>query len=276
MKRTIPGPVWIVASLLVCGASSAQMRGQAAAPAAPIVRPTVVRMAPVAQPGAGMRSAAISPRATVRRVSGTHITPLVPTARFIAPARRTNANGSFATSSDAPGLGFDYSDFFALHPNRNTIGRDRTSFVNGFAFFSPFGFYGYPYFSTDTSAPDQSPAPMADQEAAPQQQQQPQIVIVMPPGYSAGSNLATGGQTPSQSTVAQAPASDTAIVSSEFVLMKRDGGVLFASAFTVQSGQMTYITPEGNCRKMTLAELDVDATRKMNEERGTTIMLPQQ
>jgi len=37
---------------------------------------------------------------------------------------------------------------------------------------------------------------------------------------------------------------------------------------------MIYITPEGNRRKITLAELDVDATRKMNEERGTTISLP--
>jgi len=274
MKRTIPVPAWIVASLLVCTAAGAQMRGHVAAPPAPMARPAVVHVTPVAQPGAGMRAVGFAPRAAVRKVSGTHMTPVMPNVRFVTPTNRTHANGPFANSSDAPGLGFDYSDYFALHPNQNTIGRDRSNFVNGFAFFSPFGFYGYPYLSTDTSAPDQSPAPVMDQEAQPQQQQQPQIVIVMPPGYSAGSNLATGAQTPSQSNAAQAPATDTAIVSSEYVLLKRDGGVFFANAFAVQSGQMVYITPEGNRRKITLAELDVDATRKMNEERGTTILLP--
>jgi hypothetical protein len=274
MKRTIPVPAWIVASLLVCSTAGAQVRGVVAAPAAPMARPAVVHVAPAAQPGAGMRAAGIAPRAAVRRVSGTHMTPVMPNFRFVTPTNATHANGLLANSSDAPGLGFDYSDFFALHPNQNTIGRDRSGLVNGFAFFSPFGLYGYPYFSTDTSAPDQSPAPAMDQEAQPQQQQQPQIVIVMPPGYSTGSSSATGAQTPSQSSTGQAPVTDTAIVSSEYVLLKRDGGVLFANAFTVQSGQMVYITPEGNRRKITLAELDVDATRKMNEERGTTITLP--
>jgi hypothetical protein len=274
MKRTIPVPAWIVASLLVCGTAGAQVRGQVTATRAPMARPAVVHVAPVGQPGAGTRALGIAPRTAVRRISGTQITPVVPNVRFVSPANRTHANGPFANSSDAPGLGFDYSDFFALHPNQNTIGRGRSNFSNGFAFFSPFGFYGYPYLSTDTSVPDQSPAPVTDQEAQPQQQQQPQIVIVMPPGYSAASNSATGAQTPSQASAAQAPATDTAIVSSEYVLLKRDGGVLFANAFTVQSGQMVYITPEGNRRKITLAELDVDATRKMNEERGTTITLP--
>ncbi len=61
---------------------------------------------------------------------------------------------------------------------------------------------------------------------------------------------------------------------SEFVFVKRDGGLLFAVAFSVQSGQLNYITHEGIQRTVPLAALDADATRRMNEERGTLIRLP--
>lgn len=274
MKRTIPIPAWIVASLLVCSTAGAQVRGRVAAPAAPMARPAVIHMAPVAQHGAGMRAAGITPRAAVRRVSPTHVTRLMPNFRFVTPSNRMHTNGPFANSSDAPGLGFDYSDFFALHPNQKVIGREHNGLANGFAFFSPFGLYGYPYFSMDTAEPDQSPAPVMDQESQPQPQQQPQIVFVMPPGYQTASGGPAITQGAPQSNPAQAPAVDRVVVTSEYVLLRRDGGVLFANAFSVQSGQMIYITPEGNRRKITLAELDVDATRKMNEERGTNISLP--
>lgn len=266
MKRTIPVPAWIVASLFVCGAAGAQVRGRVAAPPPPTARPAVVRVATIVRAGTGMRSTSLPPRGTVHRV---FVPPTTSNARFVTSSNRARAN-----SSDAPGLGFDYSDFFALHPNQKVIGSERNGVANGFAFFSPFGLYGYPYFSMDTAAPDQSPAPVMDQESQSQPQQQPQIVFVMPPGYQTASGGTAFTQGAPQSNSAQAPAVDKVVVTSEYVLLRRDGGVLFANAFSVQSGQMIYITPEGNRRKITLAELDVDATRKMNEERGTTISLP--
>lgn len=60
----------------------------------------------------------------------------------------------------------------------------------------------------------------------------------------------------------------------EFVLVRRDGRLLFAVAFSAEGDQLIYITREGVRRSLPLAELDIEATRRMNEERGTTLRLP--
>jgi len=60
----------------------------------------------------------------------------------------------------------------------------------------------------------------------------------------------------------------------EFVLVRRDGKLVFATAFFAQPDRIVYITREGVRRSLLLSELDVDATLRMNEERGTTIHLP--
>lgn len=64
--------------------------------------------------------------------------------------------------------------------------------------------------------------------------------------------------------------------SDELVLIRRDGALLFAVAFTVQPGaaghtRVVYITREGHRRSVPLAELDLDATRDINEARGTSL-----
>ncbi len=67
--------------------------------------------------------------------------------------------------------------------------------------------------------------------------------------------------------------------SDELVLVRRDGLLLFAVAFTSRpaaSGQGTrivYVTREGHRRSVALAELDLDATRDLNEARGSTVHL---
>lgn len=60
----------------------------------------------------------------------------------------------------------------------------------------------------------------------------------------------------------------------EFVLVKLDGSIAFAVAFSARGDQVIYVTREGVRRSVTLAQLDADATRRMNEERGTSIQLP--
>ena len=60
----------------------------------------------------------------------------------------------------------------------------------------------------------------------------------------------------------------------EFVLVRRDGRLVFAVAFSTQGDQLTYVTREGVRRSLPLVELDIETTRRMNEERGTTIHLP--
>ena len=60
----------------------------------------------------------------------------------------------------------------------------------------------------------------------------------------------------------------------EFVLVQRDGRLLFAVAFTAAPGRLIYVTKEGLRRTIALDLLDVDATLRMNEERGSSIQLP--
>lgn len=190
---------------------------------------------------------------------------------FVTNTNNIPRGASVVNSADVPGLGFSYADFFALHPNQRVIGfPNRNGAFRGFAFFSPYGLYGYPgYYSDDTSAADQSQAQTQPDYEQPQQQQ-PQVVYVLPPGYQA----VPGGNAPGMPGPAQPPTSDAPSGPNEYVLMRRDGTVLLANAFTVESGQVTYITPEGGRHKVDLSDLDVDATRKMNEERGTNISLP--
>jgi len=57
----------------------------------------------------------------------------------------------------------------------------------------------------------------------------------------------------------------------EFILVRRDGRVLFASVFSVNGSQVQYVTPEGIRHTLPLSELDTGATQEMNEARGTTL-----
>lgn len=64
----------------------------------------------------------------------------------------------------------------------------------------------------------------------------------------------------------------------ELVLIRRDGALLFAVAFTTRpdaagEARVVYITREGHRRSVALAELDLAATRDMNEARGTSLHL---
>jgi len=60
----------------------------------------------------------------------------------------------------------------------------------------------------------------------------------------------------------------------EFILVRTDGQVVLASAFTFSGDRLTYITREGLRRSFPAAELDKQATRQMNEASGTTVVLP--
>jgi hypothetical protein len=61
----------------------------------------------------------------------------------------------------------------------------------------------------------------------------------------------------------------------DFILVRRDGQVALAAAFTTSGDRLTYITREGTRRSFPVAELDTVATRQMNDANGTTLSLPQ-
>jgi hypothetical protein len=60
----------------------------------------------------------------------------------------------------------------------------------------------------------------------------------------------------------------------EFTLVLRDGSRVSALAFTHASDKIIYISPDGDRRTLASADLDADATVRVNQERGTPLQLP--
>ena len=60
----------------------------------------------------------------------------------------------------------------------------------------------------------------------------------------------------------------------EFTLILRSGQEIEAVAFTRVDDRIVYITLGGGRRTVTLRELDVDATVRLNQERGTPLQIP--
>jgi len=98
--------------------------------------------------------------------------------------------------------------------------------------------------------------------------QQPPVVVVQPPPAE---EAAARRVEPKQAAELAPPSPPRDV--GEFVLVRRDGRMLFAIAFSTEGDSLVYITPEGVRRTLPLAELDVETTLRMNEERGTTLHL---
>jgi hypothetical protein len=175
-----------------------------------------------------------------------------------------NSNG-FGTGIGVPGLGFDYPHLAAISGSlrtgaRHGFGDQRR---RGQGYFVPFFFGGFPYYYSDDSLdydqpqpPDQSQLqePVTQPTPAPEVQQAPQTA-----------DLGNG------SSASLPPPAEPAQNTSEIVLIRKDGRMLFATAYSVVGTQLRYITPEGILRKFPLAELDTEATRQMNEARGNSV-----
>ena len=59
----------------------------------------------------------------------------------------------------------------------------------------------------------------------------------------------------------------------EIILIRKDGRVLFASAFSVVGTQLRYISAEGSLQKFPVTELDAESTQQMNEARGNSVQI---
>ena len=225
--------------------------------------------------GASMRVPAVRVAPSVRAAG---VSRSVPQARVIriSPNGRLNsgfASGgfgnstSFGNSNGVPGLGFDYPHLAAISGglrNGQPLNSGRGFHHRGQAPFVPILFGGYPYYadSLDYEQPEQQPEQ--------QPQQQPQVIVIQQPVPAAQQVIdpANVPAIPSAPQIAT-PVRDVG----EFVLVKRDGRILFASAFMVGGTQLTYVTPEGIRRTLPLSELDADATQQMNEARGTSVQI---
>lgn len=99
-----------------------------------------------------------------------------------------------------------------------------------------------------------------------------QPVIVQQPAAAETSDSAPA-QTQRPVAVEEAP-KEPERESPEYVFVRRDGKVLFAVAFMWGKNQLEYVTRDGLRRSIEIGTLDLEATKKFNEERGLTFRLP--
>jgi len=60
----------------------------------------------------------------------------------------------------------------------------------------------------------------------------------------------------------------------QYVFVRRDGGLVFAVAYSWDKGTLRYVTPEGLRRSIGRDALDLNATQQFNEQRGLTFQAP--
>lgn len=168
---------------------------------------------------------------------------------------------NFHAPTPAPGPGFEFGFLNGANPGfgpvrrRNGGGRNTFGFGSGFYLLSPGGYY--------TAPADDSAAPVADDR-----QQSDQPAIATQDQSSEREVLATEGAV--AEPMQDAPVQDDG----EFTLILRDGSRISALAFTHSSDKIIYISPDGGRRTFANADLDADATVRVNQERGTPLQLP--
>jgi hypothetical protein len=163
-----------------------------------------------------------------------------------------------------PGLGFDFAHLAAINTGADVrafidpVTQHELALARAIRLETPVIFGGFPGFFPGY-------IPMVEQPAV-----QPTIVVVpqpVAPEVQATERGRAQESEPRSVPPVVAPSHDAG----EFVLVRRDGGLLFAVAFTQGTDRITYVTKEGVRRNLPLADLDADATVRMNEERGTPL-----
>lgn len=250
IKTTVTVVLGTALSLVVPLTSPAQSRNAGFAPAR---APMSVRSSSFSSPGF---SSFGQPRPTFSnrvapRVAGVG-TPLYP--NFAPIPFRSKA---------VPGLGFNYEHLVAVSPSsRDRFGHLRSGRVITPIFFGGLPYYGDPYYG-DYGGYDGAPMEPQPQPA------QPLFILQTPQGIPQGDPVA-----PAPQVTNAAPEAHPVPDAGEFILVRRDGQVAMAVAFTTAGGRLTYISREGTRRSFALSELDKDATVQMNEANGTTLTLP--
>jgi hypothetical protein len=174
-----------------------------------------------------------------------------------APVQRAGSSRQLLSQDMVPGLGFDYAHVAAIHPNGIHDHNRNHQFVGTFIPFFYGGGYSMP-FSSDEYADD---APANVQQADTGQQETVRTVYRDRP-VAPSRDYAPAPETASEKEAEQ------------YVFVRRDGTVFFASAYAWENGTLRYITSEGLRHTVTKDKLDLDATQQFNEQRGLTFRSP--
>jgi hypothetical protein len=262
-----------LAGILVCSGAQGQARNATASADHPAAAPAVQHPArvPAASSPTASHSGARAPQrheqsGETRNSAAGHVNEgFSPTAKSF----------NFDETSGVPGLGFDFPHLAAVSGGRANNSSEHFGHHghqgqgSGFFIAIPFGGYAYAVNDQVSDQPEQQAVEEAGQEA----EQQPE--------QRAGQQPENQALLPSQNVVAQQPIPATVadVVETpvpdigDFVLVRRDGRIVFASLFSVIGTQVRYITPEGTRHTLAIADLDSDATQQMNEARGTTVQI---
>jgi hypothetical protein len=226
----------------------------------------VGRAGAVSAPAAAVRvSAPITGARPVNHVAvATHVTP-GGHVRTSSPNRIVSLNPRFANSNivssdNVPGLGFDYPHLAAVSSKNGQLGFGR----NGrFRQTVPFGFGGF-ILSTPEIVVENPQAVEEAQESADQvdPEMQAQFENAQMQAYRAGQRSAA------QQAPPPPPAAEPAPDPASYVFVMRDGGVVFAVAYSWDNGTLRYVTPEGQRKSVAAESLDMTATQSFNESRG--------
>jgi hypothetical protein len=161
-------------------------------------------------------------------------------------------NGGFSNGDiPVPGFGFDYTHFFAVHPNAGRHHFRDSGFV--IPFFDG-GFY-LPVPAYDQGAP----APQADDTQSSNQ----------PAPVEQPSTRDTEANSRDRWRSEPLPPEQA-----EYVFVRQDGSLIFAVAYSLINDRLQYVTAEGLRRTIPLNTLDFAATQQFNEQRGVSIRLP--
>ncbi len=262
--------VAVLGSILAATLAGAQSHGVGVTGQMPSVaiRPAV-RISGPSSAGYAARPLAVRPGSRLRVVPGNRVI-----SGFTPPTHPAGNEDGIGV----PGLGFDYPHLAAISGGLGGDGHRgfERGMHSGQGFMVPILFGGYPYYFDGSL--DYGQADQVEQPQSYPVQQQPQIIVIQQPvpapvaqqaRVSQEADAATSaGQSPeSSSPAAQAPVRNLG----EIILIRKDGRVVFASAFSVVGTQLRYISPEGILQRFPVTELDSEATQQMNEARGNSV-----
>lgn len=192
--------------------------------------------------------------------NGFCLTPFVPPQM---PVTASPQVPNFGIINGVPGLGFDFPHLAAINRGFN----NQFGFSNAFnsAFVNNSNGFIFPFYG---SAPLYYP-PYEEEtpDSYTERAQQPVFVVPSPQQAPAGPSA---GNAPSAANTPQTPPPELG----QLILVRSDGQVVMAVAFTIRNGQLTYVTNEGTRRSFPATELDKDTTRQMNEANGTFVSIP--
>lgn len=244
MKRC--SPILLLAVLVVLVASDVQAQRRASAPRLSGTRTITTQTLVVSA----------QPRPSTTEAGSTVVVPAVSTVSSGGSVRRLLL-GDFP----APGLGFDYPHLAAVTRDLEVralidpVTRQRLALAREIRRETP----ALPVFFPLTPVVVVPPVVVVQQ-----------LVGELPSEPSVVEPVATPV---SQETVAPPLPPPPVPELEQIVFLRRDGTLILSVAFSIRGDRIVYITPEGVRRSLRLAELDLEASEQMNEERGTSLQL---